>query len=133
MNGEEWRSVVGWEGWYEVSDLGRVRRIAPAMNLTGDGLLSLRWDGKHQYARVSLWRNNRGQQYPVHVLVAKAFIGLPPTDRHEVNHKDLDKANNKATNLEWMTGQENTQHAAAAGRMSRHGASNHFSREYPNA
>lgn len=55
-----------------------------------------------------------GRAYLAHTLVALMFIGLPPTKKHEINHKDLDKRNNHWSNLEWVTHAYNMRHARKA-------------------
>jgi hypothetical protein len=111
---ETWRSVVGWEGWYEVSDQGRVRRVAArprgghAEPLLAGSLT------KKGYRAVNLRRGGRSRKYFVHQLILTAFIG-PKPEGQECNHKDGDKANNRLGNLEWVTPKGNTEHAAMAG------------------
>lgn len=107
---EEWRDIVGYEGIYEVSSLGRVK--------------SLPWDGHHKteiilkpykmrsgYLQVSLYSNGGGQKrYLIHRLVAMAFLNNPD-NLPQVNHIDGNKANNALSNLEWTTVSENNLHA----------------------
>lgn len=114
INGEEWRSVVGWDGFYEVSDIGRVRRIRPARGTQAGHVLIPR---KGPYPSIILadaasriWRNAR-----IHRLVAFAFLGQPKPGQREVNHKDTDKWNNRVSNLEWVTSKQNHEHAARMG------------------
>lgn len=66
------------------------------------------------YLRVFLCRGSRAHTRYVHILVASAFHGPAPEDM-EVNHKDTNKANNRADNLEYMTRLENVRHATALG------------------
>jgi hypothetical protein len=112
---EEWRPVVGYEGWYEVSNLGRVRRIArdPGAR-TGHVLVPrIRRDG---YPFVTLYTGTHasGRMFVVHRLVGAAF--LPPrVDAPEINHKDGTRLNARADNLEWVTRGENNLHAYRTG------------------
>jgi len=110
---EEWRSVVEYEGVYEVSSLGRVRRTACGRGATAGRILS---DAATSagYRSVSLNRNNKARSFLVHRLVAHAFVGEPP-ERHEVNHLDGDKANNMLANLEYVTRSGNVSHAYRTG------------------
>jgi len=118
---EEWRPVVGYEGLYEVSDQGRVRRVGKSA-VTGKGhgggarigriLKQQPVDGG--YWKVFLWKNGFQENWLVHVLVAAAFIG-PCPDGYEVNHENGNKSNNAASNLEYMTRSENNKHAYATG------------------
>jgi hypothetical protein len=112
---EEWR-VTHISDRYEVSNLGRVRSW---MGHAGRGrraeplLLKPYLTGyEHcQYPTVSIY----GKNAKVHTLVATAFLGGKPTDKHEVNHIDGDKANNAVDNLEWVTDSENVLHAFRTG------------------
>lgn len=109
----ERRPVPGWEGLYEVTSTGRVFAMPRAVV---DRLERTRWlpgsertptpDGKG-YLCVPLYRNNHGTNTRVHRLVALAFLGPPPTDRHEVRHLDGDPTNNNVSNLAWGTPEEN--------------------------
>jgi hypothetical protein len=95
---EEWRPVRGFEGSYEVSNFGRVRRL---LILTPD-------IDKSGYARVRLGKHN--ERRTVHSLVAEAFIGARPVGR-EINHKNADKIDNRPENLEYLTQRANMAHA----------------------
>ena len=64
----------------------------------------------HGYVRVQLSVNGVRKNYPVHRLVARAFIPNPDNKPY-VNHKDGNKANNCVSNLEWVTAKENDAHA----------------------
>lgn len=103
---EEWRPVVGWEGQYDVSSLGRVRRTVGSKRW---GTI-LRFSYVKGYARCRLFRRPGITSVVVHRLVAEAFIG-PRPDGHEVNHKDGARANNRPDNLEYVTPAGNTAHA----------------------
>lgn len=75
------------------------------------------------YYLVDLWKNNKGHTKKVHRLVAEAFIPNPQ-NKPAVNHKDGDKLNNNASNLEWVTNKENTKHAYATGLFNNIGENN---------
>lgn len=104
---EEWR-VIAEAPAYAVSNLGRVRRVAPdkfnrpmrvlrtPLNDKGYPNLNLHIDGKQYLRRV-------------HQLVCTAFHGPKPTDKHECRHLDGDPLNNRADNLTWGTSAENEQ------------------------
>ncbi|ASR79920.1 endonuclease [Bacillus phage Janet] len=108
----EWRSVEGYEGLYKVSDTGVVRgedRIIPHVRSKSGVCLykgktlsqKTRSDG---YKEVSLFKEGKRKMASVHRLVAKAFIhNDDPTNNTVVNHKDENKGNNRADNLEWCT------------------------------
>lgn len=99
---ERWLPVVGYEGAYEVSDLGRVRALS---RITDRGR---RWRGRelrastmpHGYRIVTLWRDGAQSTALVHRLVLTAFVG-PPTGGQEALHADGDPANNELANLSW--------------------------------
>lgn len=113
MRPETWRPVVGFEPYYEVSDLGRVRRIGKAKGTRAGRLLRPKIDRKG-YHRATLTVNYRQKILGIHRMVAEAFLGPCPPG-FECNHLDGDKANNTPTNLEWVTGADNVKHAWATG------------------
>lgn len=119
--GEIWRPVAGYEGLYEVSNLGRVKsldRIAyrgsQVLRLKG-AIKSPALDGSG-YLQARLTKDGIKALVRVNRLVAEHFIanpdGLP-----EVNHIDLDKLNNASRNLEWSTHKRNMEHAGNRGRL----------------
>jgi len=113
---EEWRPVVGYEGWYEVSSLGTVRRLAPYNGIHAGHILKGHRNAKG-YLRVALSRPDRPRScraVPIARLVAEAFIG-PRPQGYQVNHKNGIKTDNRASNLEWCTGSENVRHAIRTG------------------
>lgn len=101
MDKECWKPVVGYEGYYEVSNFGYIRReqtkkiLKPRIS-NGYNMVDLRVNGSRRYSRV-------------HRLVAYAFIGVPPTTKHEVRHFDGNKQNNRHSNLSWGTRKDNEQ------------------------
>ncbi len=111
---ERWLPAVGYEGVYEVSDLGRVRRIGAARGATPGRVLKATVN-RSGYLVVRLTVGARSVKAFVHRLVAMAHIGPPPSATHEVNHKDRDRLNPRATNLEWVTRSENIRHAITLG------------------
>ena len=110
---EEWRAVIGYEGWYSVSNLGRVRRDRRGPHTRIGKILrpTIKPSG---YAVVTLNRNGVGHVVHIHSLVAKAFLKC----RCQVNHKDCDKVNNALENLEYVSPLENIRHSIANGRPS---------------
>lgn len=112
---EKWKQVLGYEGRYEVSSHGRVR------SLPGRQKGRVLKPGKQSrgYLSVCLYDGSspkRPKSKLVHVLVMEAHGPKRPSLDHEVNHKDLDRTNNNIQNLEWVTSQENTDHAKENGR-----------------
>jgi DNA-binding transcriptional regulator YiaG len=113
---EEWRAVVGFEGFYAVSSLGRVMRLKTASGAKSGRILKPVPDHKG-YLRVRLSCECDVTTHKVHRLVADAFIG--PSVGLEVNHKDHDRQNNAASNLEYVTPKGNSLHKTKAGRAVR--------------
>jgi hypothetical protein len=108
---EKWVDIEGFEGFYQVSDLGRVRSVdRVVVGRFGDykakGRVLAQKDNGYGYLRVVLAKNGRMSNKYVHRLVASTFIGNP-LNLEEVNHKDENKSNNKADNLEWCTSSYN--------------------------
>jgi len=115
MNQEYWRAVVGWEGLYEVSNLGRVRSMTRVIEQMFNGTLGRRTlqsriiaqhINKAGYATVRIYRKNQGQTRLVHALVAEAFIGLRPAG-NDVRHGPKGKSVNTPENLCYGTRAEN--------------------------
>lgn len=123
INEEVWKDIKGFEGSYQVSNLGKVRSLDREITKTnrhGD-VQNFKLKGKELrfndngkgYLSVQLGRGNR--RY-VHRLVAEMFIDNPfelPT----INHIDNNTKNNNVTNIEWVTQQENIQHKVRQGRQ----------------
>lgn len=109
---EEWRDIDGYNGFYQVSNTGKVRsmvfrnnqafiqRIKELKTVTND----------KNRVHISLYKDGKRKNIAVHRLVAKAFI---PNDENlpEVNHIDGNPSNNVVTNLEWCTRKQNAKHA----------------------
>ena len=107
---EEWRPVVGYEGNYEVSSLGRIRGLIPHTKYAVGRILTP-YSGRQGYVSVSLCRDGKRYTVPVHRIVTQAFLGPRPTG-YTVNHKNRNKRDNSTRNLEYVTRKENTWHAA---------------------
>lgn len=111
----EWKAVVGYEGVFEVSRCGKVRRIKTyAGNPWCKEKKQTICNG---YPRVSLWNKNKEKTWCVHRLVAMAWV--EGDHSLSINHKDGIKTNNHADNLEWITLAENTKHQHATGLMNK--------------
>lgn len=125
MNEEIWKDIIGYEGYYQVSNLGNVRSL--------DRIVSFQWRGREQ---SRLWKGQplklklneygyfcahirKGQEdkqdyVTVHILVARAFVENTE-NKPTVNHKDGVKTNNNFENLEWATQKEQIDHAIEKG------------------
>ena len=121
--GEIWKDIEGYEGIYQVSNLGKVKSL--------ERYCSTHWgrrrvpekilnpqEKEYGYLCVDLHRDGNSKSYSIHRLVATAFIPNPE-DKPEVNHKDGDTGNNQVSNLEWATGSENVRHALQTGLISK--------------
>lgn len=99
---EEWRDVVGYEGLYQISNLGQVRNVK-----TGKIRAQQNGDGGYKFV---ILHDSKGGRRPltkgIHRLMAEAFIPNPD-NKPCVNHKDENTSNNTLDNLEWVTYQEN--------------------------
>ena len=104
---EEWRDIEGYEGLYQVSNLGNVRSLRTKAimktNITNWG-----------YCQVCLRAHGERKNKAVHRLVAIAFIPNSES-KDEVNHINGIKTDNRADNLEWVTRRENIRHAYKSG------------------
>lgn len=110
---EIWRGIEGFIGRYEVSNMGRVRSLpkGPLGKIRCIGSL-----GQSGYVKAQLNKDSVHHHFNIHTLVATAFLVKPATSSKLcVNHIDGNKANNMATNLEWVTYQANSQHAVRTG------------------
>jgi NUMOD4 motif len=87
---EEWRFVVGFEGVYEISCRGRVRRVLQSSGTRSGYLLKPQYRNPNGYPVIMLYRNQKGTPHYLHCLVAEAFPGSRAAGM-EVNHKDGNK------------------------------------------
>lgn len=95
---EIWKDIRDYEGIYEISNFGRVKREKKILKSSKNSM---------GYYLVSLSKNGKSKTYSIHRLVAETFIPNP-SNFSCVNHKDENKENNKLDNLEWCTYQYNT-------------------------
>lgn len=113
MTEKKWAAIAGYLGRYAVSDEGEVL----SMDYARSGLPGLMKpylrDGRYLSVRLC-HGDGIGSMHRVHVLVADAFVGPKPSGM-QVNHKDGDKTNNRAANLEYCTPSQNVRHAHALG------------------
>lgn len=116
---EIWKDIKGYEGSYQVSNLGNVKSLDREMMVNG-GIKqyysqvrkpSVMKDG---YLAMTLWRDSKGKSLRVSRLVAAAFLENPD-GYDQVNHKDGIKENNNVDNLEWCSSSQNAQHALRVG------------------
>lgn len=110
---EVWKDIEGYEGLYQVSNMGRVKSLG-ATNRVGwhlrEKILKQTIEPKG-YLKVGLRKNNKIQTVRVHRLVANAFLPNP-FNLPQVNHKDENKTNNHVENLEWCTNKYNNNYGS---------------------
>lgn len=109
---EIWKPVVGYEGFYEVSSIGRVRSLARIVECNDgrkrkikDRILKCSRNSGGYYG-ITLHKDGCTKSVNIHRIVAEAFVPNP-LEKEEVNHKDENPSNNHASNLEWVTAKEN--------------------------
>lgn len=122
---EVWKPIKGYEGYYEVSSLGRVRSIARTITKSNGVKLKVEEKLLTQatitggYLAVCLSKNGKWHCYPAHRLVAQTFI--PNPDKLPIiNHKDINPENNEVNNLEWCSYEYNNNYLDRNERMSMH-------------
>lgn len=115
LSKEIWKAVVGYEDFYDVSNIGRVRSKDRfrTVGLFGSKVIPGRMlsiNTKQEYIGVTITdADNKRRRTSVHRLVAQAFIPNPD-NKSQVNHINRDKHDNRVENLEWCTASENMQH-----------------------
>jgi len=109
---EVWKDIQGFEGRYQVSNLGNVKSLN--FNNTGKVRLLNNKNLVKGYPFVTLSKNGKYKNYTIHRLVSLAFI-QNPSNKPAVNHINGIKTDNRAVNLEWVTQSENMQHALNTG------------------
>ena len=97
---EIWKDIEGYEGMYQVSNMGNVKSLN--YNNTGKEGILKPWKNKDGYLQVQLYQDRKRKMYLVHQLVATAFCENP-MGFTVVNHKDENKQNNCMENLEWCS------------------------------
>ena len=103
FDNEQWRDIDGYDGVYQVSDLGRVRSLKYGKVRVLKGI-----NDKDGYLLVSLCKGGKIKKCRVHRLVAQAFIPNTDSSKTLINHIDECKQNNKVSNLEYCDNQYNT-------------------------
>lgn len=99
---EIWKDIPGYEGRYQVSNSGKVKSFLRSSTYPNSNGHILKPHIAKGYAYVGLRREGKSKNYLVHRLVADSFVPNP-NHLNEINHKDENKGNNCADNLEWCT------------------------------
>jgi hypothetical protein len=115
---EIWKDIKGYEGYYQVSNAGRVKSLPRRLERRGRWHMNIRERilkpaiNRKGYERIRLCVQMQERDFSVHRLVAEAFLPNPES-KPEVNHINCNKADNRVDNLEWATTKENVTHAIA--------------------
>ena len=115
MKNENWKAISGYEGLYEVSDMGRVKSLN--YNHTGKEKILKPKKSHCGYLNVNICKDGHAKSVRIHRLVATAFISNP-NNLETINHKDEDKTNNTVDNLEWMSQKDNNNYGTHNKRVS---------------
>lgn len=117
---EIWKDIVGYEGLYQVSNLGRIKSLEREFYIKNQyggiskrktkEIIKKQFLTQYGYKSIGLNKGGKETKFQVHRLVAETFIPNPE-DKPCVNHINCDKTNNKVENLEWCTYSENEKHA----------------------
>lgn len=130
LDGEVWKDVVGYEGFYMVSNFGRIKSLyrqykrKSVLVTTFERLMKL---GINDYYIFKTASTGVLKTITVHRAIAQCFIPNPD-NKPCVNHIDGNKLNNSIENLEWVTFKENTIHGVENGLIKICGESNHFAK-----
>jgi len=117
---EIWKAVKDYEGIYEISNIGRIRGLDRFIVYKDGRLFKKRQEylsptiSTKGYYYVNLSHQGKVKSFRIHQLVISHFVSKP-FNKPQTNHKDGNKLNNKAQNLEWVTNSENQIHAVKLG------------------
>ena len=120
---EIWKDIKGYEGYYQISSLGRVKSLNRTKKHSYNSIALLKEkylkpQSANGYKFVRLCKGNNVKMKIVHRLVAEAFIPNP-NNYKEINHKDENKSNNNISNLEWCTHKYNINYGTRNERVSK--------------
>ena len=105
---EKWKEVPGYGGRYQVSDLGRLVSTSTTVRKT----LIVPDKNSKGYEMYRLYHAGKGKRFFAHRLVMLVFSGEPPSNLHQVNHRNGIKTDNRLANLEYVTPSENQMHSS---------------------
>lgn len=119
MSNETWKDIEGYEGIYQVSDMGRIKSMAREKRnkwgtfMVGEMIMKPIID-RNGYRTIRLAKEGKQKAAFIHRLVLSAFVRSPGVG-DDCNHKDGDKGNNSLSNLEWVSRSQNVAHAERFG------------------
>lgn len=122
MTKEIWKDVVGYEGFYEVSNIGNIKSRNRVVSFKSglcqriNGISKKKTKATNGYLKASLSMNGENKTVLLHRLVAIAFIPNPEY-KSQVNHINSNRIDNRVENLEWATPSENIKHGYAFGNI----------------
>lgn len=116
MNSEVWKDIKGYEGLYQVSNLGNVRSLN--FNHIGEIRVLKPILNRYGYLFVNLCHEGKVKTLKIHRIVASAFLENPG-NLPQVNHKDEDKKNNRVENLEWCDARYNSNYGTRNERVAK--------------
>jgi hypothetical protein len=117
---EIWKPIVGYDGFYEVSNMGRVRSLdrIDSNNHPIKGCMVKLHKQNNGYLLVDLYKNGKRKHHLIHRLVAQAFIPNPK-NKSEVDHINTDRTDNRVENLRFTTRAENMNNPLTKNKMSK--------------
>tara|TARA_R110000765_G_scaffold26628_5_gene64914 strand:- start:1212 stop:1712 length:501 start_codon:yes stop_codon:yes gene_type:complete len=118
---EEWKDVVGFEGFYHSSSYGRVRSVKRKK------IMKLNTCHKDGYVRIRLSKHGKTTDHTVHRLIASSFVIIDDPLKNEVMHLNDNKLDNRSVNLAWGSRLDNEQDKVSKGRQVS-GEDSHFSK-----
>jgi hypothetical protein len=111
---ENWKDIKGYEGFYQVSDTGRVKSLSRVVKhrniymIVKEKILK-QCEGNSGYLKVNLYKESKGKTFFIHILVAMAFLNHTPNGHTlVVDHKNNDKIDNILSNLQIITNRHNS-------------------------
>lgn len=125
MKKEIWKDIVGYEGYYQASSIGRVKTLDKYVNGKNGSIRFIKGkilkplNNEKGYLFVNLYKDGICKHMRVHRLVAETFIpNDDPVNKTQVNHIDEDKTNNCVENLEWCTNEYNSNYGSRNKKLS---------------
>lgn len=123
LENEIWKDIVGYEGLYQVSNIGRIARngfsyCSPYSGYITENRRFIIGANKDGYRQVKLYKNGEGKFFMIHRLEMIAFVPNLENKPY-VNHKNSIRCDNRKDNLEWSTEKENSGHAHTTNKSKR--------------